>query len=158
MTTLESDSLPASLAGLLTEEQRQTVLESPREKRLEALAAALARPESEVLTKLAAAANLDVASNLETDPDARGLLPARLVHEYQIIPIRFTGSGRREQGAGELGSSPSLLSADSSATDSVSPFPQANAPLHLASAWLPDATMTDWLRTFTPRPLIWHLA
>ena len=30
----------------------------------------------------------DVASNLETDPDARGLLPARLVHEFQIIPIR----------------------------------------------------------------------
>src|SRR6202020_61808 len=31
-------------------------------------------------------------------------------------------------------------------------------PLHLASSWIPDASMNDWLRTFTPRPLVWHLA
>src|SRR5687767_12956922 len=89
MPVLDPEILPATLAGALTDEQRQSVNEAPREKRLEALAAALSRPESEVLTKLAAAANLDVASNLQTDPDARGLLPARLVHEYQIIPIRL---------------------------------------------------------------------
>src|SRR5688572_32534158 len=145
MTTLESESLPASLAGLLTEEQRQTVLESPREKRLEALAAALARPETEVLTKLAAAANLDVASNLETDPEARGLLPARLVHEYQIIPIRYTGPGNRGANAGV--STSGLLVSEPPMGDSISPFPSPNAPLHLATAWLPDGTMTDWLRT-----------
>ena len=33
-----------------------------------------------------------------------------------------------------------------------------SAPLHLATAWLPDADMTDWLRTFTSRTLVWHLA
>jgi type II secretory ATPase GspE/PulE/Tfp pilus assembly ATPase PilB-like protein len=112
------------------------VAEAPREKRLESLAAALSRPESEVLQKLSAAAGLDIASNLETDPEARGLLPARLVHEYQIIPIKFAAPG------------------------SVPPFPLPlhAQPLHLAAAWLPDGNMTDWLRTFTPRPLVWHLA
>jgi general secretion pathway protein E len=35
---------------------------------------------------------------------------------------------------------------------------RASFPLHLAAAWPPDETMTDWLRTFTPRPLVWHLA
>ena len=136
MPGLETDSLPATLSALLSEEQRQTVAEAPREKRLESLAAALSRPESEVLQKLSAAAGLDIASNLETDPDARGLLPARLVHEYQIIPIKFAAPG------------------------SVPPFPLPlhAQPLHLAAAWLPDGNMTDWLRTFTPRPLVWHLA
>ena len=146
MTTLDQETLPASLAALLTDEQRQAILEAPREKRLETLAGALAHPEPEVLAKLALAAGLDVASNLETDPDARGLLPARIVHEYQIIPIRYVtedGGQKTEDG-----------SEDSSSVAR----PLSSVPLHLATAWLPDDTMTDWLRTFSPRPLVWHLA
>src|SRR5581483_5737668 len=27
----------------------------------------------------------------------------------------------------------------------------------LAAAWPPDEMVTDWVRTFTPRPLVWHL-
>ncbi|HUR58196.1 MAG TPA: GspE/PulE family protein [Opitutaceae bacterium] len=141
MTVLEQETLPASLATALTDEQRQSIIEAPREKRLEALAAALGRPEPEVLTKLAAAANLDIASNLETDPDARGVLPARLVHEYQLIPSRFQKTEAPPPTA--EGEAPPNLEAQ---------------PLHLATAWLPDETMADWLRTFTPRPLAWHLA
>ena len=110
MPALEQETLPASLAGLLTEEQRQSVVEAAREKRLEALALALARPEPEVLEKLAAAAGLDVASNLETDPDARGLLPARLVHEYQIIPIRFAAeNGEQKTEDGSANENPSSV-------------------------------------------------
>src|SRR5262245_21758692 len=143
MTVLEQETLPASLAGLLTDEQRQTIAEAPREKRLETLAVTLARPEPEVLAKLAAAANLDVASNLETDPDARGLLPARLVHEFQIIPIKY-GPPPGPDGGVPIG-------------ESVNPF-QPPHPLHIATAWPPDATMIDWIRTFTSRQLAWHLA
>jgi type II secretory ATPase GspE/PulE/Tfp pilus assembly ATPase PilB-like protein len=128
--------LPESIAARLTDEQRQAVLESPRGGRLAALAAALGRGEDEVLPELAKAAGLDIATNLETDPGARGLLPARLVHDFQIIPIRH---GAPESPEGEPEATPST-------------------PLHLASAWLPDPSMADWLRTFTPRPLAWHLA
>ncbi|MFM9030541.1 MAG: GspE/PulE family protein [Opitutaceae bacterium] len=128
-----AEVLPSALAGTLTEEQRQAVLEAPREKRLEALASALGRPESEVLVHLAQAAGFDVASNLETDPGARGLLPPRLVHEYQIIPIRHGEAAETAE-------------------------PTSSTPLHIATAWLPDALMADWIRTFTPRPLAWHLA
>ncbi len=124
-------TLPAALAARLTDASRQALLEAPRERRLATLAAALALAEPDALTALAAAAGLDVASNLEPDPGARGLLPGRLVHDYQIIPIRFAG-------ADPAGAEP--------------------PPLHLASAWLPDDVMNDWLRTFTPRPPVWHLA
>ena len=124
-------TLPAALAARLDDAQRQALLEAPREKRLAVLGAALGLTEPEALTTLAAAAGLDTASNLEPDPAARGLLPARLVHDYQIIPIRFGDP-----------------------TDAA----PAVAPLHLASAWLPDDVMNDWLRTFTARPPVWHLA
>jgi len=160
MTVLETETLPPSLASLLTEEQRQAVAEAPREKRLEVLAGALGRPEGEVLPRLAQAAGLDVASNLETDPDSRGLLPARLVHEYQIIPIRFAdeGAGSREQGARtDAHAVPEPLPTTSDSA--LLPAPSSLLPpLHLASAWLPDDVMAQWLRTFTPRPLVWHLA
>src|ERR1017187_7122353 len=81
------DSLPGSLATRLTDEQRQAVLEAPRGSRLAALVAALGIDENEALSIVASAAGLDIATNLETDPGARGLLPARLVHHLPIIPI-----------------------------------------------------------------------
>ena len=137
MIALASDTLPASLAARLTEEQLQSVREAARGQRLAALAAALTLPEPETLTAVAQAAGIDIASNLETDPAARGLLPARLVHDYQIIPIQFGPAAPEGEDAAEATSS---------------------TPLHLATAWLPDAIMADWLRTFTPRPLVWHLA
>jgi type II secretory ATPase GspE/PulE/Tfp pilus assembly ATPase PilB-like protein len=137
MIALASDTLPAVLAARLTEEQLQSVREAARGQRLAALATALALPEPETLTAVAQATGLDIASNLETDPAARGLLPARLVHDYQIIPIQFGPAAPEGEDAAEATSS---------------------TPLHLATAWLPDAIMADWLRTFTPRPLVWHLA
>ena len=45
MTAIDQANLPASLADRLTPEQRQAIIEAPREKRLETLAAGLARGE-----------------------------------------------------------------------------------------------------------------
>ena len=129
MPALSTDYLPASLASLLSEAQLNALVEAPRDKRLAIVAAALHLSEPATLTAVAAAAGMDIASNLEADPDARSLLPARLVHDYQIIPIKR------------------------SEIADITP-----APLHLATAWLPDGVMEDWLRTFTPRPPVWHMA
>ncbi len=134
MIAFNSAALPAALDARLTDEQRVALAEALREKRLSVLSTALALTETETLGLLAEAASLDVATNLEIDPTARGLLPARLAHEFQIIPIR--------------------LRTEAELTDPNDP----HAPLHLATAWLPDEIMTDWLRTFTARPLVWHLA
>jgi len=140
MPALLEESLPAALAALLTDDQRQAVGDAPRGERLAALAAALRLSEADALAALAAATGLDVALNLEPDPNARGILPARLVHDFQIVPIRHGNA----------------------AEESESPKPDEatlpTTPMHLASAWLPDSAMDDWIRTFTPRPLVWHLA
>lgn len=132
-----TDTLPQVIDTRLTDEQRQALFEAPREKRFSVLAAALQVAEPDAIALTATAAGLDVATNLETDPGARGLLPARLVHDYQIIPIKF-----------------GVASEEHVSPQDIPP----TTPLHLATAWLPDDVMADWLRTFTPRPPVWHLA
>ncbi len=141
---LLSSPVPAALAERLTPEQHQALAETPRGGRIARLAADLGIDEAAGLALLAEVAGLTVASNLETDPFARGLLPARLVHDYQAIPIRV----------GTDGSANSALAEDSTPTAEE----LAHTPLHLATAWPADEAMQDWLRTFTPRPLVWHLA
>ena len=133
-----TETLPPSLDSRLTDEQRQALIEAPREKRFVLLAAALKVAEPDAIALTAAAVGLDVATNLETDPASRGLLPARLVHDYQ--------------------SSPSLVGEPTEDTPASPLDIPPTTPLHLATAWLPDEAMADWLRTFTPRPPVWHLA
>ncbi|MCF3650794.1 GspE/PulE family protein [Synoicihabitans lomoniglobus] len=140
MTPLAVDSLPESLVSTLDEEQQLTVLEAPRHERVAALAAALSQTETEVLHNLAAAAGIDVASDLRADAGSLRLLPARLVHEYQILPIDLRPSEAPEP------------------AEPLSAEALAKVELHLASAWLPDDVMRDWIHTFTPRPIVWHLA
>jgi general secretion pathway protein E len=127
--------LPETIGARLTEAQRQTLNETPRGQRLKILAAQLNITEPEALTAVALGASLDVASNLEADDAALSLLPARLVHDYQIVPIAYRNKGV--------------------ATEENKDSPAA--PLHLATAWPPDEVMVDWIRTFTPRPIAWHL-
>jgi general secretion pathway protein E len=138
--SLLSDTVPSSLAERLTPERQQALAEAPRSQRVALLASALTLGEPETLQALSTATGLPLATNLETDPQARGLLPARLVHDFQVIPIKKAAVGG--------GEAPSADTVDE----------RASFPLHLAAAWPPDETMTDWLRTFTPRPLVWHLA
>ncbi|QYM78330.1 GspE/PulE family protein [Horticoccus luteus] len=139
MSVLLAEGLPAAFADRLTPEQRQSVLEVPRHLRLGALARELSLAEPAALAELADASRLDIASSLTPDTTARGLLPARLAHDYQIIPIVF---------------GPAATPVDDSAEAEADTL----RPLHLATGWPPDAIMSEWIRTFTPRPLVWHLA
>jgi general secretion pathway protein E len=136
MNLLVADPLPP-LAAALAEEPRSTVLAAARGQRVRLLASLLGHPEGDVLATMAREAGLDVASDLQADRASLRLLPARLVHDYQIVPI-------------QLGAAP--------AESEEAPAPAATTALHLASAWLPDAAMAAWIRTFTPRPVVWHLA
>ncbi|HPO00865.1 MAG TPA: GspE/PulE family protein, partial [Opitutaceae bacterium] len=126
--------LPESLASRLTDEQRLALAEAPLGERLAVLAPLLGLTDAEALATLAQSTGLTIASNLATDPATRGLLPARLAYEYQTIPIAFA--------------------ADDGAPVEHTP----TTPLHLATVWPPSDIVADWVRTFTPRPLVWHLA
>src|SRR5690606_24753154 len=89
MSLSSAEPLLAGLFDPLDDDKRLAVLEAARHERIGALAAALGQPDAEVLGRVAAFAGLDVASDLRADARALRLLPARLVHEYQILPIAF---------------------------------------------------------------------
>ncbi|MDX2186567.1 MAG: GspE/PulE family protein [Opitutaceae bacterium] len=116
--------LPESLASRLTEEQLAALDGAPREQRLKVLSLALGSDESATLETLSQASGLPIALNLEADSEALSLLPARLVHDYQVVPVKRDGP---------------------------------TGHLNLATAWLPDDVMRDWIRTFTSRTIVWHL-
>jgi type II secretory ATPase GspE/PulE/Tfp pilus assembly ATPase PilB-like protein len=140
MNALTQEALPVALAQRLTDEQRQTVLETPRGQRMAAVATALGLAEADALALVAASTGLEIARDIQPDQSSLSLLPARLVHDYQVVPIAGPGAPAAEESEGK---------------------PAAPGPkevLHLASAWLPNEAIFDWVRTFTPRPVKWHLA
>jgi type II secretory ATPase GspE/PulE/Tfp pilus assembly ATPase PilB-like protein len=112
-------------------DQRRQLLEAPRTDRPELFASLRQLAPAPVLIDLARLCGMEIAAALMPDTADLPLLPARLVHDYQVLPI----------------SVPRAVNS-----------PAGPAPLHLAVAWPPDDDMRDWIAIFTPRPLRWHLA
>ncbi|MDI1335457.1 MAG: GspE/PulE family protein [Lacunisphaera sp.] len=126
------DTLPAALADRLSEAAQKSLAESVREKRLALLASGLGLGETGALDALARTTGLPVLDAPQIDPEALAAFPARLAHEFQVVPVLIEPptSGLSSQVSG----------------------------LHLATPWPPNATIADWIATFTSRPLVWHLA
>ncbi len=124
---ITDEPLPSALAGRLPEAALKSLQESVREKRLALLASGLGLGETGALEALAQATGLPVLEAPQVDREALAVLPTRLAHEFQVVPV-------------------------------IAPAPGASGALHLATPWPPDATIADWIATFTPRPLAWHLA
>jgi general secretion pathway protein E len=122
----ETEVLPAALRSRLNDEQRRTLAESARDRRLAALTAALGVDEPAALRELAAATGLTVMRELKADSEGVPLLPARLTRDFLIVPVL--------------------------------PTEAAPGVLTLATTWPADDVITDWLATFTSRPLRWVLA
>ena len=85
---MTDDPLPAALAARLPEAAQKLLRESRREKRLGLLATSLRVPEDAALALLAEATGLPSLQTPEVDPDALAAFPARLAHEYQVVPVR----------------------------------------------------------------------
>ena len=136
------EKLPAALAGRLNDEQRQAVLEAPRGQRVATVAAALGLTEPDALALVATSAGLDLINDIRPDAPSLSLLPARLVHDYQLVPVLPRGAAVDEE----------------QDVEEPVPPPDPKQILHLATAWPPSDSIVDWVRTFTPRPLQWHLA
>ncbi len=145
-------SLEAAFPAL-TPEQLQIVGDAPRAERVLALAGVLSSPPEAALSALSEASGLPLCSDPAIDGESLRILPARLVHEYQLAPIKDPAApASNATNASDAGLGHSSL--DTGDSDEAEPL----APLHLATAWPPSAEIQDWLATFTPRPLVWHLA
>jgi type II secretory ATPase GspE/PulE/Tfp pilus assembly ATPase PilB-like protein len=136
-------ALDSATFPTLAAEALQSVAEAPRAERLLALAGALSVPPDTALATLASASGLPVLTEPAIDPDSLRLLPARLVHEYQLVPVKDPAAPAPAPVPGEL--------------DDSAP-PAECAPLLLATPWPPTIEISDWLATFTARPLVWRLS
>ncbi|AKC82563.1 secretion system protein E [Verrucomicrobia bacterium IMCC26134] len=139
-------SRPFSLDSLLAADASAPVIEAPRSERLIALATALGSSAEAALASLAAAAGIPALADPAIDLESIRILPARLVHEYQLIPVSIKSVAPS--------AAPSEVLYETVATTENAP----PAPLYLATAWPPTAEIADWIATFTPRPLVWYLA
>ncbi len=82
-----ADSLPTALSSRLDEAGHRLLAETPRPGRLEALARLLGEKEEQALLALSEATGLPVAPSPQAAEPLLELLPARLAHEFQAIPL-----------------------------------------------------------------------
>ena len=85
-------ALPATLPEFLRDwpvaDQRQQMQEAPRHERLAVFARIQGCEPAAALTELAKLARLPLAADFRPETAAVPLLPARLVHDYQVMPIQ----------------------------------------------------------------------
>jgi general secretion pathway protein E len=84
---LLSDPVSAFLGSRLDEAGQRLVAETPRGGRLEVLARLLGLSEGQALAELSSATGLPIAPSPQTAESLVALLPARLAHEFQVIPL-----------------------------------------------------------------------
>lgn len=86
--TAWSAALPKFLRDWPAADQRQQMQEAPRHERLAIFARIQSCDPASGLNQLAKLAHLTLAADLRPDSAAVPLLPARLVHDYQVMPIQ----------------------------------------------------------------------
>lgn len=82
-----SISEPNAFLQGIEPDQRQLLHDTPRQNRLPLLSQMMRLTESETLSALAKQAQLKVREEFELPENAAELLPLRLMHEYQCLPI-----------------------------------------------------------------------
>ena len=78
---------PLPYLASIEPDQRAMIEEAPRQNRLPLLAQLKRLPESEVLLELAKATGLEVREDFEIPDAAQDILPLRVMHEYQCLPL-----------------------------------------------------------------------
>ncbi|NBD38542.1 MAG: type II/IV secretion system protein [Verrucomicrobia bacterium] len=119
----------------LEPDQRAMIEEAPRQNRLPLLAQALRMPEAEVLQALARGDHLPVLEDFEIPEDAAELLPLRMMHEYQCLPVREEEKESEE--------------ADGNG--------RHRSELPLVTVWPPAAEMNDWVYAVSGKRPRWYL-
>lgn len=87
MTSVAATDHLNGLAYRLDEDQRAMLAESTREKRLPLLAQFLRRQENDLLQDVADANHMPVVKEIVLAPNPTQIVPLRLIHEYQCVPV-----------------------------------------------------------------------
>jgi general secretion pathway protein E len=93
---ITADSLPPELSARLAETDLRQLNEAPRAGRLDILARALGVSPETALTELATASDLPAVTMPQVAEAVLPLLPARLAHDFQAIPIAINGESSEE--------------------------------------------------------------
>lgn len=90
---MSADSNPSnvSILGALDPDQLATLETAPRQNRLPLLAQLCRKTESETLLALASEVDLEICEDFELPEDASEILPLRIMHEYQCLPLVSDG-------------------------------------------------------------------
>ena len=80
----------AEIISRLNPEQQDVIKDSPRQTRLALMSQFLDQTEIQVLQEIGKQCNLEVIEQFELHPDATDLIPLRLIHEFQCLPISGT--------------------------------------------------------------------
>ena len=84
----DNNSTKKGLLGALDPDQLANLQAAPRQSRLHLLAQLRKLPESEALVALAEEFHLNVKEDFELPDDAAEILPLRIMHEYQCLPLK----------------------------------------------------------------------
>lgn len=85
------DDVPSSWFNRLDEEQQEHFADAPRQDRVKFLAGAWQEQEAEVFKRLAEEARLPVLDIIRQSESSEDVLPRRLIHEYQCLPVKVEG-------------------------------------------------------------------
>ncbi|ADE55689.1 GspE/PulE family protein [Coraliomargarita akajimensis] len=129
----------SALYSGLSEEQRDEIEALPRAERIAQIATLQGKATKAKVIEVAQLADIPVLSDIELVDNPTSVLPLRLIHEYQCLPVHT--------GTAELDETPED-------DDSV---PNADGPLQLVTLWPPDETMNRWIYAVCGRPAEWHL-
>ncbi|HQU09875.1 MAG TPA: hypothetical protein PLV25_07950, partial [Opitutales bacterium] len=116
------------MLAALQPEERISLLEAPLVERLDKYGAYAGLNQGQSLEHVALVAGLEVKPLWDVHPEPTSLIPLRLIHEYQCLPI-----------------------ADDEAAESLG----ANA-LRLVTVWPPTPAMSAWIYALTGRQPIWY--
>ncbi len=128
---------PATLYRDLDDEQRSLIEALPASERLAQVATLQNRPTRAVVEETARSAGLPLLEQFELVSNPTSVLPLRLIHEYQCLPVV---PGNRDK-----------VPVDEDSAD------LPGAPIPLVTLWPPDERMNRWIYASCGRVPEWFL-
>ena len=131
----------AKLYQGIDEEDRLAIEAMPRAERLPQIATLQNVATREKVMEIAELSGLPYLEDIDLVDNPAGILPLRLINEYQCVPIK-NGQSKVEKEA---------------SSDETGPDTSEDAPIPLVTLWPPDQRMDRWIYAACGRQPKWYL-